>query len=115
MTAFFVNVFLTVLENEKVQAMIRTLFDDAVATFKADVDGRLDDLEKKVLEQIKGLPQEILGDASKDVGILLHEITGTKDDIAGAVKGQVQPLFQPLVSVLQNLPGGGILGSIFGK
>lgn len=115
MTAFFVNVLLTVLENEKVQAMIRVLFDDAIAVFKQDVDTRLDALEKKVLEQVQALPAEILGDASKDVGILLHEITGTKEDIAGAVKGQVQPLFQPIVSILQNLPGGGILGSIFGR
>jgi tetrahydromethanopterin S-methyltransferase subunit G len=115
MTAFFVNVLLQVLENEKVQQMIRVLFDDAIAVFKQDVDSRLDELEKKVLDKVNALPAEILGDASKDVGILLHEITGTKDDIAGAVKTQVSPLFKPIVDVLGNLPGGGILGSIFGK
>jgi hypothetical protein len=115
MQAFFVSVFLAVLENEKVQVMFRTLFDDAVATFKHDIDSRLDVLEDAVLDEVKALPGKILGDATKDVGILLHEITGTKDDIAGAVKVQVQPLFSPLVDLLKNLPGGGILGTVFGR
>lgn len=92
MQAWLVSVLLTVLENEKVQAMIRTLFDDAIAVFKQDIDTRLDVLEQAVLAKVKALPAEILGDASKDVGILLREITGTTDDIAGAVKGQVSPL-----------------------
>jgi uncharacterized membrane-anchored protein YjiN (DUF445 family) len=115
MQAFFVSVLLAVLENEKVQAMIRTLFDDAIATFKADIDSRLDALEQKILDEVTALPAAILGDATKNVGTLLHEITGTKADIAGAVKNEVSPLFQPIVQVLGDLPGGGILGSIFGK
>lgn len=115
MQAFFVSVLLAVLENEKVQAMIRTLFDDAIATFKNDIDSRLDVLQKQLLDAVKALPGEILGDATKDVGILLREITGTKDDIAGAVKTEVSPLFTPIADVLKNLPGGGILGSIFGR
>jgi tetrahydromethanopterin S-methyltransferase subunit G len=89
MQAFFVSVLLAVLENEKVQAMIRTLFDDAIATFKNDIDSRLDELEKKILDEVAALPAAILGDATKDVGILLREITGTKADIAGAVKHRI--------------------------
>lgn len=115
MTAWLVNVLLTVLENEKVQQMIRTLFDDAIAVFKQDIDSRLDALEKAVLDEVGTLPAKILGDAEHDVGTLLHEITGTKDDIAGAVKGEVQPLFGPLVDLLKNLPGGGLLGGILGR
>lgn len=115
MQGFFVNVMIAVLTNPKVEAMLKRLIGGAVDGVKGDLLARVDELEKKVLDELAALPTKLLGSAEKDVGTLLHEITGTKEDIAGAVKGEVQPLFQPLVDVLKNLPGGGILGSIFGR
>lgn len=115
MTAFFASVLIAALQDPKVQAFLQKMFGDAAAELQTALLARVGELEQKVLDRVAGLPGEILGDATKDVGILLHEITGTKDDIAGAVKGEVQPLFKPIVDVLGNLPGGGILGTIFGR
>lgn len=122
MKAWLVSVLLTVLEDEKVQQMIRVLFDDAIEALQAGLNSRLDALEDKVLDRVASLPGELLGDATKDVGILLREITGTTDDIAGAVKGEVQPLLPTVdalesmfLNVLKGLPGGGILGGFLGR
>lgn len=118
MQAFFINVFIAVLTSDKVQALLRTLMGEATDDIKKHISDEIDGVEAAILR----IPQEILGDATKDVGILLREITGTTDDIAGAVKGQVSPLLPTadslqnmFVNVLKNLPGGGILGGILGR
>lgn len=122
MQAFFVSVLIAALQDPKVQAFIKKLFGDAADKLQTALMARVDVLEKNVLDRVERLPGELLGDASKDVGILLHEITGTKDDIAGAVKGEVQPLLPTLdslqtmfLNVLKDLPGGGLLGGILGR
>lgn len=115
MQQFFVNVMISVLENPQVQALLRQLFMDATDKVSADLTAELHSVEDKLVTALEAMPGVILGDATKDVGILLREIVGTKDEIAGEVKAEVQPLFNPLVDLLKNLPGGGILGGIFGR
>lgn len=121
MQTFFVGVLIAALQDPKVQAFIKKLFGEAVDTLRADLAVHVAALEKSVLDRIERLPGEILGNASKDVGILLHEITGTKDDIAGAVKDHVQPLLptvdslqQMFTNALKDLPGGGFLDGLLG-
>jgi len=119
---FFVRVLTAVLDNPQIQAMLKQLFADALDVATEEIKTELGKLEAGVVESIEALPGEILGDATKDVGVLLREITGTKDDIAGAVKGEVQPLLPTvdslqsmLANALRNLPGGGFIGGILGK
>lgn len=122
MTQFFINIMIGVFENPQVQALLRQMFMDAEKQMQDAVLERLDKFEKDALAKLEALPGEILGDASKDVGILLHEITGTKTDIAGAVRGEVQPLLPTIdslqtmfLNVIRDLPGGGLLGGILGR
>lgn len=122
MQTFFVNVLIAVLDNPQVQAMLKQLFADALDVVRDDLKAELAKLEAALIASLEALPGEILGDATKDVGVLLHEITGTTDDIAGAVKGEVSPLLPTvdsletmLVNVIKGLPGGGILGGLLGK
>lgn len=49
-----------------------------------------------LLTGLDGLPGRILGVAESDVNSLLHDVVGTKTDIAGEVKSQVSPLFSGL-------------------
>jgi hypothetical protein len=126
MEAFFVRALTAVLSNPQVQAELSKLFTDSLgqleAVIAAELDTQLAKLEAGLVESIEALPAEILGDATKNVGVLLHEITGSTSDIAGAVKGEVQPLLPTVdsiqsmfLNVIKGLPGGGILGGIFGK
>lgn len=85
MEAFFIRVLTAVLNNPQIQAMLKQAFADALAEVKTDL-----------VVEIEKLPGEILGDATKDVGTLLHEITGTTDDIAAAVHTNITPLFSGL-------------------
>lgn len=122
METFFVGVFTKVLTNPQVQELLSKLLAQALGELRAEVKEDLQQLENGLVASIEALPGEILGDATKDVGKLLHEITGTTDDIAGAVKGQVSPLLPTvdslqsmLLNAIKNLPGGGILGGFLGK
>jgi hypothetical protein len=122
MQAFLVKVMIAVLMDPRVQAFLSKLLGDATAILSADIEAQVVTVEKNVLARIDQLPQQLLGNPAKDVGVLLHEITGTTNDIAGAVKTQVQPLLPTVdsiqsmfLNVLKGLPGGGILGGIFGK
>lgn len=122
MQAFFINVFIAVLTSDKVKAMLTELLGPLLDGVRNDIKAEITAVGDKLLHTVEQLPGQILGDASKDVGILLHEITGTKFDIAGAVKGEVSPLLPTVDSLqsmfenaLKNIPGGGILGGFFGK
>ena len=122
MESFFVGVLTKVLTNPEVQALLTKLFTDALNVVQADIKAEMEKLEGSLVESLEALPGEILGDATKDVEKLLHEITGTTEDIAGAVKGEVSPLIPTvdsletmLVNILKGLPGGGIFGGLLGK
>lgn len=121
MQTFFVNVLIAVFNDPKVQALLKQLFAEALDELHGDITANLQQLEAALVTSMEALPGEILGDATKNVGTLLHEITGTTDDIAGAVKGEVQPLLPTVdsiqsafLNVIKQLPGGSLLGGIFG-
>jgi hypothetical protein len=131
--AFFVRVLTAVITNPQVQVLFKQLFAEALVDLEAAIETQLEaklvelkaqlaQLEAGMVESIEALPAEILGDATKNVSDLLHEIPGSTSDIAGAVKGEMQPLIPTLDSlqsmftnVIKNLPGGGFLGGILGK
>jgi hypothetical protein len=111
MQTFLINIFISVLTSPKVEALLAKLIGDAMSTVIDDIKAAIGDVETNLLGKVEALPAQILGDATKDVGVLLHEITGTTDDIAGAVKGQVSPLLDPVgfakAIVAQMLGQGG--------
>lgn len=122
MQAFLVKILIAALMNPDVQAALKSMLTGAVDKLSADIQARIGVAEANLFAKLESLPATLLGDAAKPVDALLHEITGTTDDIAGAVKGQVQPLLPTadslqtmLTNVLRSLPGGGILGGILGR
>lgn len=122
METFFVRVLTAVIASPQIQELLKSLIDDAVQAVATDIKAEIGTLEAGLVESIEALPGVILGDATKNVGSLLHEITGTTDEIAGAVKGQVSPLIPTedtiqaaLAGVLSKLPGGNLLGGLFGR
>lgn len=93
MQTFFINIFVAVLTNPKVEALLGKLIDQAMVSVKADITAKIDNTEALLLNGLKSLPEEILGDAEKTV-----------ESIVGVVPGQVKSEVQPLFSAIQ-IPG----------
>lgn len=93
MQAFLVKVLIAVFTSAPVKAMLSQLLQDALDTVVQDLHAKLDKLDADLVTAVEALPGIILGEAAKPVETLLHEITGSTDDIAARVKQDVSPLF----------------------
>lgn len=101
------------------QSLLKPLVEDAV---KTAVDEALQQLGNELKADLAGLnatvinlPLRIVGDAEKDVNTLLREVVGTTNDIAGAVKGEVQPLFSAIPSLDSQSIANQLIGFIKSK
>jgi hypothetical protein len=114
MTNFMITVMIAVIKKLLEDKDFTDWVDARLAGVEANIKADLENIEDNVIKSLEALPLKIVGEAEADVKSLLGVVPGQ-------VKDEVQPLIPTIdamqgifVNVLKSLPGGGILGGLFG-